>query len=435
MLNQNQKAPWSTNAIKLSNWTEDTTIPLANELHSLSKWSQLTATELETREHFVHALLQHVEQFRNHNHTNTDRDGFVISHSHSKQQLSLDLPVRFGSALSGMDTYLSDVDILFRITSMLMSTDNNYNNIATRDISKRQIAIFLRALAVSIRNLNGVTECRTITTAAVPVVKVTSRNGFTVDIIVGDQNEYILRSKGVVQVAKYINSVAFSSTTSEDADVGDDNDNTKSNSVGNHSSSTSSATSSTSSTSTSSSTSSYMPLFRPMVHFLRLLLRRHGLDSVYGGGLNSYRLYALVLSFLRTLNTTIEKQNKEIDVGEALLSFLEYHGGTSTNDSNYNSNNTDNNNNNNKYGILSNDRQNILIECPELLDGVTKSVIGKQGRGAIGFAPCHRLHDIAHIFRTTRVILTKRTLQHDFVSQRIFDLINMLKGTCREGKQ
>ena len=45
-------------------------------------------------------------------------------------------------------------------------------------------------------------------------------------------------------------------------------------------------------------TPTHLPCFLPIVRFLRLLLRKHGLDTVYTGGLNSWRVYALVICFL-----------------------------------------------------------------------------------------------------------------------------------------
>tara|TARA_B110000211_G_C13767482_1_gene416015 strand:- start:110 stop:568 length:459 start_codon:yes stop_codon:yes gene_type:complete len=148
-----------------------------------------------------------------------------------------------------------------------------------------------------------------------------------------------------------------------------------------------------------------------MVHFLRHLLHRHGLDTVYGGGLNSYRLYALVLSFLRVYIITVDESN---DVGEALLFFLEYHGRR-------------------RNGLLTSiDRRSLFIECPELLDGVTMGPANALSETVIGFAPCHRLNDVAHVFRTTATVLrTRKDGEHDFVTQRTLSLDRMVKGTCR----
>ena len=80
----------------------------------------------------------------------------------------------------------------------------------------------------------------------------------------------------------------------------------------------------------------HLPCFLPIVRFLRLLLRKHGLDTVYTGGLNSWRVYALVICFLTrkkfsknvTLTWTEDEKKKQSEtLYDALLSFLEYHGG------------------------------------------------------------------------------------------------------------
>ena len=78
------------------------------------------------REHFVNSILQHIESYHSQPNSNdgdgmmVDDFGFVInssnsSSSNSMKNIHLDAPYRFGSTVAGVDTFQSDVDMLYCI--------------------------------------------------------------------------------------------------------------------------------------------------------------------------------------------------------------------------------------------------------------------------------------------------------------------------------
>jgi SPX domain protein involved in polyphosphate accumulation len=109
------------------------------------------------------------------------------------------------------------------------------------------------------------------------------------------------------------------------------------------------------------------------------------------------------------------------------------------------------------------DRHNLSISCPEIRSKSKAAKYNNQktlakdnnssydnkedddmdgGTKKINFAPCHRLKEVAHLFRKTRILLEKQQQkqqqqqqqgeEYNLITEKIFDIEKNIAGTCRD---
>jgi hypothetical protein len=368
-------------AVKRSISTDRT---LGEEVLQMSQWCRLTPAERCLRTEFILYLNSFLLNF-----------AFPEEEGHARHKIGKHV-LQFGSTLSGLDTFLSDVDMLAALeperdglptttaptttttTTTITTTDGttacalNYISLTNKaddrgdvdgdgdgDIdgdgsgdqwpqarsAQDTLVRSVLQLAKALRELPNISNCKAVATASVPVIKATdAATGFTVDIVLMNQARVKNLATGVTGVAARVREAA--------ADIA---------------------------------------LFTPIVHFVQLLLHHHKLGELYGGGMNSFRVYVIVLSFLRAF---AERRAGPHDATEAVMNFLEFHG-----------------------------RPGVLEQSSTMDSDLTEE--------PVSFQAVYRIKDIAHLFRTTHLILARGKRTNGSLLAPILNVARFTRDTCR----
>ena len=338
-----------TNVDQLTPWIPDRnqSVALGEELFMLSEWCKLTEAENGRRQEFVNVVKGFMLQ---HRFPRGDKATPVLN---SYLTIS-DQILQFGSTISGLDTFLSDVDVMITLTTI--NDNNSFSDISPvnkeielpqkacrRDVLVRRVL----QLAHAVKSLPDISSCKAIAGANVPVIKLTdSSDGFTLDIVLVDPHRFKSLSASAGNVAHKIQKV-----------------------------------------------SSEEILFTPIVHFVQLLLHQHRLDKLYSGGMNSFRVYVIVLSFLEGYAGTTDRS----DASRVLLHFLEFYG-----------------------------RKDVLNRSKRINSVLTDEVVL--------FNAVYRLPEIVHLFRTTHLILSRRKGTKRSLISHILSRNRFQADTCRSSQ-
>ncbi len=403
---------------------------LRQELLFLSQWCRLSEIERTARTRFLDEVTAFLQDYT-----------FPDSGPGANRTLA-GAPVQFGSSISGLDTFLSDIDLL--VTTMIPPTPGKGQNGAAPDFisiggaehrgtgrAGNNTVRDVLQLAAAIRTQPGVKSCRSVASASVPVIKVTGR------AVLEAPEEDASDKDGEEEAGVRENDEAGADDDDEvdddDEEEVDDDDDDDDDSSGDSGGSDSDGSDSDSDEDESddevgdftmdivlvepsrfqeikidvSSVSARLraasenyPLLTPLVHFLRLLLHQHQLDELYGGGVNSFRVYCIVLSFLRVFTHAMADPT---DVAEALLDLLEFYSAE---------------------GALG---QDTTLEVPTL----TSSGRGEAAAEPVTFHACFRISDVVHLFRTTHLILRQGKRSRGSLLLTCLHPEKLVAGTCR----